>query len=97
MDAFLLPTTNERVKLFLMNASQYLETNDQVDLFSYLSYFFKNIHSEIYVNGIPSIILPNLKGRNTKTTKVKMYDGFFRLFPEREFYSAAILSCINHW
>lgn len=26
-----------------------------------------------------------------------MYDGFFKLFPEREFYSAAMLSCSNYW
>lgn len=26
-----------------------------------------------------------------------MYDGFFKIFPEREFYSAARLTCFNHW
>ena len=26
-----------------------------------------------------------------------MFDGFFRLFPEREFYSAARFDCSNLW
>lgn len=26
-----------------------------------------------------------------------MYDGFFKLFPEREFYSASMIACLSHW
>lgn len=26
-----------------------------------------------------------------------MYDGFEKIFPEREFYSAAMIRCLNYW
>ena len=51
----------------------------------------------MYLNDIPSVIIPNLHQQNHKVFKVKMFDGFFRLFPEREFYSAARFDCSNLW
>lgn len=32
-----------------------------------------------------------------KVNSVKMYDGFLRLFPEREFYSASMIRVQNLW
>ena len=49
------------------------------------------------LNETPSVILPNLKHKNSKISKIRMYDGLFRIFPEREFYSAAMINCVNHW
>ena len=93
-----MPTSNEKIKLFCMSAAHYLEhTTDRLDLYTYLSIFFRNIHSEVFLNEVPSIVMPNLKRCNTKVNKVSMYDGFFKLFPEREFYSAAMMSCANFW
>jgi len=71
-------------------------TTDKVDLYSYLCHFFKDVHSRTQ-SVIPEIVLPNLKNHNMKLNKVRMFDGFFRLFPEREFYSAAMLKCFNYW
>ena len=96
--AYLLPTTSQKIKLLIMSATHYVDsTTDQLDLYSYLSYFFKSLHSQIQLNDVPSIVIPNLKNCNVKINKVRMYDGFFKLFPEREFYSAAMLSCSNYW
>jgi hypothetical protein len=68
-----------------------------MDMFSYINFFFREIHSEISLNEVPAVVLPNLKQKHTKLSSVRMYDGFFKLFPEREFYSATRLTCMNHW
>ncbi len=43
--AYLIPTSNEKIKLLLMSALEYVgETTNELDLFTYINYFFKNIH-----------------------------------------------------
>ncbi len=82
----------------MMPAVHYLEdTTDKVDLYSYLFHFFRNIQSEIYLNQVSSLVMPNLHKEGRKASRVRMFDGFFKLFPEREFYSAALIQCANHW
>lgn len=47
---YLLPSANEKVKVFFMSATEYEGSTDQMDLFSYINYFFREIHSEITLN-----------------------------------------------
>jgi hypothetical protein len=68
-----------------------------MDLFSYINFFFREVHCETSLNEVPALVMPNLKQKQTKLSAVRMYDGFFKLFPEREFYSAARVTCINYW
>jgi hypothetical protein len=58
------------------------ETTNRIDLFSYLSIFFRHISAEIFLNEVPSVVLPNLHGKH-RVSSVRMFDGFFKLFPER--------------
>lgn len=81
-----------------MPAGNYLETTtDRIDLYSYLSFYLRNPEPESFLQDVPSIVLPNLHLQSRRISKVRMYDGFFKLFPEREFYSAAAMACLNHW
>lgn len=80
-----------------MSASEYVESTDKLDLFSYINYFLRETHSETNLNEVPTVVLPNLKQKQTQLSKVRMFDGFFKLFPEREFYTASRLTCLNHW
>ena len=80
----MLPSTHDKIDLLMMSASHYCDgATQRIDLFSYLSYFFRNVKSEIYLNEVPSIVLPNMHDRFKRVNKVRMFDGFFRLFPER--------------
>ena len=46
---------------------------------------------------MPQIVLPDFTKRKARINNVKMYDGFLRLFPEREFYSASYFHSTNAW
>lgn len=94
---YLLPTANDHLKLFLVSAADYEAATEQLDLFSYINFFFREIHSEITLSEVPAVVLPNLGRKRAELSAVRMYDGFFKLFPEREFYSAARVACFNHW
>lgn len=52
-----------------------------MDLFSYINFFFREMRCETNLNEVPALVMPNLKQRQTKLSAVRMYDGFFKLFP----------------
>ncbi len=52
-----------------------------MDLFTYINYFLRETHSETNLNEVPAVVLPNLKQKQAPLSKVRMYDGFFKLFP----------------
>jgi hypothetical protein len=70
--AYLLPTTNPKLQLFVMTA---LEYQDQLlqDLSSYLTTFWKDKPAEEALN-VPAVVLPNLS-RAHPPTRLRLYEG----------------------
>lgn len=84
------------MKIFFISAKEYSNCSDNLDLFSYLELLFKeSILRENH--NIDQLAIPDLTKRKEKLNQVKMYDGFLRLFPEREFYSASMVRVQNLW
>lgn len=97
--AVILSTTHEEIELILIDGKEYEEeTNSKLDLFSYLYiYQQNNLKNFKEHHNLKEVVIPMIQSRNRSINAVKMFDGLFRLFPEREFYSGTYFNCTNLW